>query len=188
MAPARGSGRGTVKNIILRALIAMTAVVGLATPASAAVELDIKRAIVEVVLDNLGVEASDEFITTIAQDLVTSELDSGLVTSVTNLLDTNGDPRNIIESQTDADGDGVPDEGAALSVADDDDDNETNSGNNSGGNSGSNSGGGTNSGSNSGNSPGESEEEEPEEDEEDSEDGESEEEDDEDESEEEDDD
>jgi hypothetical protein len=158
MAPARRSGRGKVKNIIVRALIAMTAVVGLATPASAAVELDIKRAIIEVVLDNLGVEASAEFITSIAQDLDTATLDSGLVTSVTNLLDTNGDPRNIIESQTDADGDGVPDEGAALSVADDDDDNQSNSGTNSGG--------GTNSGSTSGNNSGESEEEEAEEEEE----------------------
>jgi hypothetical protein len=173
-----------VKNTIIRTLIAITAVVGLATPASAAVDLDIKRAIVEVVLDNLGVEASDEFVTSIAQDLVTSELDSGLVTSVTNLLDTNGDPRNVIESQTDSDGDGVPDEGAALGVADDEDDNETSSGKNSG----TNSGGGTNSGSNSGNNSGESEEEEPEEEEEDSDDSESEDEDDDEESEDEDDD
>ena len=141
-----------MKSVIVRSLIAITAVVGLATPASAAVDLDVKRSIVEVVLDNLGVSASPELIISIAQDLDASELDAGLVTAVNNLLDTNADPRAIIESQTDANGDGVPDEGAALGVADDDTDSDVseNSGSNSGSNSGNNSG--SNSNSNAGGS------------------------------------
>ncbi len=145
-----------MKSVILRSAVVIAAVVGLATPASAAVDLDVKRSIVEVVLDNLGVSASPEFIVSIAQDLVASELDSGLVTAVNNILDTNADPRSIIESQTDANGDGVPDEGAALEAADDDssDDEDStkpsnNSGSNSGSNSGKNSGSSSNSNSNS---------------------------------------
>ena len=106
--------------------------VGLATPASAAVDLSIKRAIVSVVLQNLGVNATDAFITDIAQGIDATDLDSGLVTAVSNLLDTGADPRSIIESQTDADGDGVPDEGAALSVNDDDSKANPNSTDNSG--------------------------------------------------------
>lgn len=105
---------------MIRSAVAVAAIAGLATPASAAVDLDIKRSIVEVVLDNLGVSASPEFIVSIARDLDASELDAGLVTAVSNLLDTNADPRSIIESQTDANGDGVPDEGAAESADDDD--------------------------------------------------------------------
>ena len=108
-----------MKKLILRSVIAVTAVVGLATPAYAAVDLAIKRAIVEVVLDNLGVTASDAFITEIAQGIDATELDKGLLTTVSNMLDTNADPRSVIESQTDANGDGVPDEGAALDAEDD---------------------------------------------------------------------
>ncbi|MFM6981290.1 MAG: hypothetical protein ACKOWP_00745, partial [Microbacteriaceae bacterium] len=90
----------------------------LATPAYSVVELDVKRAIVGVVLDNLGVTADDVFITSVAQELDSTELDGGLVTAVTDLLDAGTDPRTVIESQTDQDGDGVPDEGAALAVDD----------------------------------------------------------------------
>ena len=97
----------------------MTAVLGLATPASAVVDLDVKRAIVGVVLDNLGVDASDAFIAEIAQGLGATQRETGLVTAVNDLLDTGSDPRSVIESQTDKDGDGVPDEGAALAVDDD---------------------------------------------------------------------
>lgn len=110
-----------MKKLILRSVIAVTAVVGLATPAFAAVDLAIKRAIVEVVLENLGVTASDAFVTEIAQGIDATELDQGLLTTVSNMLDTNADPRSVIESQTDANGDGVPDEGAALDDDDDDD-------------------------------------------------------------------
>ena len=108
-----------MKRIIVRSAIAIAAVVGLATPAVAAVDLDVKRAIVEVVLENLGVDASAEFILGIAQELDTAELDAGLVTAVTNLLDAGTDPRSVIESQTDANGDGIPDEGSALDSPDD---------------------------------------------------------------------
>jgi cobalamin biosynthesis protein CobT len=104
---------------MIRSAIAIAAVVGLATPASAAVDLDVKRAIVEVVLENLGVDASAEFILGIAQELDTTQLDAGLVTAVTNLLDAGTDPRGVIESQTDANGDGIPDEGSALDSPDD---------------------------------------------------------------------
>ena len=99
-------------------MIAATAVIGLATPAYAAVDLAIKRAIVEVVLENLGVTASDAFVTEIAQGIDATELDQGLLATVSNMLDTNADPRSVIESQTDANGDGVPDEGAALAAED----------------------------------------------------------------------
>lgn len=112
-----------MNRMILRVAVASFAVVGLATPAFAAVDLAIKRAIVEVVLENLGVSASDEFVTEIAQGIDSTELDSGLVTTVSNMLDTNTDPRSVIESQTDANGDGVPDEGAAMDA---DDNNEPN--------------------------------------------------------------
>ena len=108
-----------MKRIIVRSAIAIAAVAGLATPAVAAVDLDVKRAIVEVVLENLGVDASAEFILGIAQELDTAELDAGLVTAVTNLLDAGTDPRSVIESQTDANGDGIPDEGSALDSPDD---------------------------------------------------------------------
>jgi hypothetical protein len=108
-----------VKRVMIRSAIAIAAVVGLATPASAAVDLDVKRAIVEVVLENLGVDASAEFILGIAQELDTTQLDAGLVTAVTNLLDAGTDPRGVIESQTDANGDGIPDEGSALDSPDD---------------------------------------------------------------------
>lgn len=107
-----------MKTVVLRMLVATTAVIGLATPASAAVDLDIKRAIVGVVLQNLGVTASDAFVTEIAQGIDATELDAGLLTTVSNMLDTNVDPRSVIESQTDANGDGVPDEGAALDADD----------------------------------------------------------------------
>jgi len=124
---------------MIRLAIAIAAVVGLATPASAVVDLDVKRAIVEVVLENLGVDASAEFILGIAQELDTAELDAGLVTAVTNLLDAGTDPRSVIESQTDANGDGIPDEGSALDSPDDSagDDEGDDSGSNSGSNSGS---------------------------------------------------
>ena len=108
-----------MKRVMIRSAIAIAAVVGLATPASAAVDLDVKRAIVEVVLENLGVDASAEFILGIAQELDTTQLDAGLVTAVTNLLDAGTDPRGVIESQTDANGDGIPDEGSALDSPDD---------------------------------------------------------------------
>ena len=128
-----------MKRVMIRSAIAIAAVVGLATPASAAVDLDVKRAIVEVVLENLGVDASAEFILGIAQELDTAELDAGLVTAVTNLLDAGTDPRGVIESQTDANGDGIPDEGSALDSPDDDEgaDESDDSGSNSGSNSGS---------------------------------------------------
>jgi hypothetical protein len=132
-----------VKRIIVRSAIAIAAVVGLATPAVAAVDLDVKRAIVEVVLENLGVDASAEFILGIAQELDTAELDAGLVTAVTNLLDAGTDPRSVIESQTDANGDGIPDEGSALDSPDDSAGYDE--GDDSGSNSGSNSGSGSNS-------------------------------------------
>ena len=132
-----------MKRIIVRSAIAIAAVVGLATPAVAAVDLDVKRVIVEVVLENLGVDASAEFILGIAQELDTAELDTGLVTAVTNLLDAGTDPRSVIESQTDANGDGIPDEGSALDSPDDSagDDEGDDSGSNSGSNSGSGSNG-----------------------------------------------
>ena len=128
-----------MKRVMIRLAIAIAAVVGLATPASAVVDLDVKRAIVEVVLENLGVDASAEFILGIAQELDTAELDAGLVTAVTNLLDAGTDPRSVIESQTDANGDGLPDEGSALDSPDDSagDDEGDDSGSNSGSNSGS---------------------------------------------------
>ena len=132
-----------MKRIIVRSAIAIAAVVGLATPAVAAVDLDVKRAIVEVVLENLGVDASAEFILGIAQELDTAELDAGLVTAVTNLLDAGTDPRSVIESQTDANGDGIPDEGSALDSPDDSAGDDE--GDDSGSNSGSNSGSGSNS-------------------------------------------
>ena len=127
-----------MKRVMIRLAIAIAAVVGLATPASAVVDLDVKRAIVEVVLENLGVDASAEFILGIAQELDTAELDAGLVTAVTNLLDAGTDPRSVIESQTDANGDGIPDEGSALDSPDD------SAGDDEGDDSGSNSGTGSN--------------------------------------------
>jgi len=131
-----------VKRVMIRSAIAVAAVVGLATPASAAVDLDVKRAIVEVVLENLGVDASAEFILGIAQELDTTQLDVGLVTAVTNMLDAGTDPRSVIESQTDANGDGIPDEGSALDSPDDsaggdEGDDSASSGSNSGSDSGS---------------------------------------------------
>ena len=106
------------KKFLVGGLVTVAVVVGLSGPAIAVVDLTVKRAIIGVVLGNLGVEANDAFVTVLAKDLDTTELDGGLVTAVTNVLDTGADPRAIIESQTDSDGDGVPDEGAALAVDD----------------------------------------------------------------------
>jgi hypothetical protein len=106
------------KSCLIGGLVSVVALVGFSGPAIAVVDLTVKRAIVGVVLDNLGVDATDEFITAIAGEIDTTELDGGLVTAVTDLLDTGADPRSVIESQTDSDGDGVPNEGAALEVDD----------------------------------------------------------------------
>lgn len=106
-----------MRPALIRSLIAVAAVIGLAAPASAAVDLAIKRAIVEVVLENLGVSASEEFIDGIASELDGSELNDSLVEAVGNVLDSNADARDVIEDYTDADGDGVPDEGAAGDTA-----------------------------------------------------------------------
>ena len=101
-----------------RSLTAITAVVAasisLSTPASAAVDISVKHAIVSVVLENLGVQASDELIAEIAGEIDPTDLSTGLYASVAGLLDAGADPRATIEGATDANGDGVPEAGAAL--------------------------------------------------------------------------
>jgi len=111
-----------VRPRLVRSLVAVAAVIGLATPASAAVDLAIKRAIVEVVLENLGVTASDDFIMSIVDELDESALNVDLVAAVSKALDGGDDPRSLIEDRTDADGDGIPDEGAADGTRDDSED------------------------------------------------------------------
>ena len=90
------------------------AALSVSTPASAAVDLSVKHAIVSVVLDNLGVQASDALIAEISSTIDPAEISAGLYSSVAALLDSGSDPRAAIEGVTDANGDGVPEAGAAL--------------------------------------------------------------------------
>ena len=144
------------------------AALSVSTPASAAVDLSVKHAIVSVVLDNLGVQASDALIAEIAGAIDPADLSPELVASVSTLLDSGADPRASIEQATDTNGDGVPEAGAATKSAssssatsddEESDDSTTSTGSNSSGSSGSsNSGssGGSSSPSGSGSSPGDS--------------------------------
>ena len=130
------------------------------TPAQAADQNAIKRAIVITVLNNLGVQPTAQLIDQIVGDIPVDFLDSRLVRQVGTALDNSEDPALIIGQTVDSDGDGVPNADATVD-SDDEADEETDG--NSSGSSGSS---GNNSGSNSG-SDNDSEEEDSDEDSED---------------------
>ena len=130
------------------------------TPAQAADQNAIKRAIVITVLNNLGVQPTAQLIDQIVSEIPVDFLDSTLVRQVGTALDNSEDPALMIGQTVDSDGDGVPNADATVD-SDDEADEETDG--NSSGSSGSS---GNNSGSNSG-SDNDSEEEDSDEDSED---------------------
>lgn len=89
------------------------------TPAQAADQSAIKRAIVVTVLNNLGVQPTDQLVSEIVTDIPIELLDSALVLEVGTALDNSEDPALMISQTVDSDGDGVPN---ADATADSDDD------------------------------------------------------------------
>jgi hypothetical protein len=151
--------------VIRRSALVTAAVVGAlvftgTTPAQAADQNAIKRAIVITVLNNLGVQPTAQLIDQIVGDIPMDLLDSTLVRRVGTALDNSEDPALMIGQTVDSDGDGVPNADATV---DSDDETEDETDDNSSGSSGSNSGSSGSSGSNSG-SDNDSEEEDSDED------------------------
>lgn len=111
------------------------------TPAQAADQSAIKRAIVVTVLNNLGVQPTDQLVSEIVTDIPIELLDSALVLEVGTALDNSEDPTLIIGGAVDSNGDGVPDADATVDATDDSvdesDDNSSGSSGSSGNNSGS---------------------------------------------------
>ena len=142
------------------------------TPAQAADQSAIKRAIVITVLNNLGVQPTAQLINEIVGDISINFLDSTLVRQVGTALDNSEDPTLIIGETVDSDGDGVPNADATIDSDDDsdddaDDETEDETDDNSSGSSGSNSGSSGSSGNNSGSSGSDDDEDEPEDEDED---------------------
>lgn len=113
------------------------------TPAQAANQTEITRAIVVTVLNNLGVQPTAQLIDDIVSEIPAGILDSALVQQVGQALDSSGDPTLIIGQTVDTDGDGIPNAGAT----DDDDDSGDSASDSSGSSGGTSSGTGGNSGS-----------------------------------------
>jgi len=149
--------------VIRRSALATACVIGAlvfttTTPAQAADQNAIKRAIVITVLNNLGVQPTAQLIDQIVGEIPVDFLDSRLVRRVGTALDNSEDPALMIGQTVDSDGDGVPNADATVDSDDEaEDETEDETDDNSSGSSGSNSG------SNSG-SDNDSEEEDPDED------------------------
>lgn len=137
------------------------------TPAQAADQNAIKRAIVITVLNNLGVQPTAQLIDQIVSDIPVDLLDSTLVRQVGTALDNSEDPALMIGQTVDSDGDGVPNADATVDSEDESDDETDDNGSGSSGSSGNNSGnnsGSTNSGSDDDSDEEDPKEEDPEED------------------------
>ena len=91
------------------------------TPAQAADQSAIKRAIVVTVLNNLGVQPTDQLVNDIVGDIPMEFFDSTLVREVGTALDNSEDPTLIISQTVDSDGDGIPNADATIDSDDSDD-------------------------------------------------------------------
>ncbi len=166
--------------MIRRSALATACVIGAlvfttTTPAQAADQNAIKRAIVITVLNNLGVQPTAQLIDQIVGEIPVDFLDSRLVRRVGTALDNSEDPALMIGQTVDSDGDGVPNADATVDSddeAEDETEDETeDNGSGSSGSTGSNSGSsgssgssGNNSGSSNSGSDNDSEEEDPDDD------------------------
>ncbi len=92
------------------------------TPAQAADQSAIKRAIVVTVLNNLGVQPTDQLVNDIVRDIPMEFFDSTLVREVGTALDNSEDPTLIISQTVDSDGDGIPNADATIDSDDDSND------------------------------------------------------------------
>ncbi|MEY4898449.1 MAG: hypothetical protein RL294_260 [Actinomycetota bacterium] len=107
------------------------------TPAQAADQGAIKRAIVVTVLNNLGVQPTDQLVNQIVGDIPMNFLDSTLVREVGTALDNSEDPTLIISQTIDSDGDGIPNADATVDSDDESDDDADDADDDSSGSSGS---------------------------------------------------
>jgi len=107
------------------------------TPAQAADQSAIKRAIVVTVLNNLGVQPTDQLVNDIVRDITMEFFDSTLVREVGTALDNSEDPTLIISQTVDSDGDGIPNADATIDSDDDSSDDADDDSSGSSGSSGS---------------------------------------------------
>ena len=84
------------------------------TPAQAADQSAIKQAIVVTVLNNLGVQPTDQLVNEIVGDIPLEFFDSTLVLEVGTALDNSEDPTLMISQTVDSDGDGIPNADATV--------------------------------------------------------------------------
>ena len=107
------------------------------TPAQAADQSAIKRAIVVTVLNNLGVQPTDQLVNDIVGDIPMEFFDSTLVREVGTALDNSEDPTLIISQTVDSDGDGIPNADATVDSDEESDDDADEADDDSSGSSGS---------------------------------------------------
>ena len=156
--------------MIRRSALATACVIGAlvfttTTPAQAADQNAIKRAIVITVLNNLGVQPTAQLIDHIVGEIPVDFLDSRLVRRVGTALDNSEDPALMIGQTVDSDGDGVPNADATVDSDDEaEDETEDETEDNGSGSSGSSGSSGNNSGSSNSGSDNDSEEEDPDDD------------------------
>ncbi len=111
----------TKRFMTMAAIAAVTAgVFGTGQAALAYTDDAVKRAIVTIVLKNLGVEPSSSIVDAIVADLPLDALSTNLVDEVGAALDAGDDPTLIVGQTVDSDGDGVPNENGALDSESDD--------------------------------------------------------------------
>ena len=84
------------------------------TPAQAADQSAIKQAIVVTVLNNLGVQPTDQLVNEIVGEIPLEFFDSTLVLEVGTALDNSEDPTLMISQTVDSDGDGIPNADATV--------------------------------------------------------------------------
>ena len=106
-------------SAVVTAAVICAVVLTVTTPAQAADQSEIKRAIVVTVLNNLGVQPTDQLVNEIVGDIPIQFLDSMLVREVGTALDNSEDPTLAISRAVDSDGDGLPNADATVDATDD---------------------------------------------------------------------
>jgi hypothetical protein len=135
------------RSMALSTALAAPLVVAGSSPIHAADGSEVKRAIILTVLNNLGVQPTDDLVNNLVNDIPLDVLDQSLVTRVGRSLDRSEDPAILIGQTVDSSGDGIPDEDAATNACDDDGDKDNTSPGSSSGS------GSTSSGNGSGTKP-----------------------------------